>query len=134
MSVIPSGYVSKNIANGAIDPKTNKKFKRCPEHFYPRQVSGEFIVKHIMRFGNISIEQLTKLLIKYRQIHYVTPDENTRLREFQKGTAFEGWEAAYHKAGIELVKDPTKDGGEQSEDPVDDTVQCIGFPKLTLVG
>lgn len=80
--------------------------KKCPEHFYSRQRSGRKIVK-LYESGELTPELLLELLDKYRQVHWVTSEENSRLRTIQKKYDNLPHYKHYEMAGIVLVPRPS---------------------------
>lgn len=101
MSAIWSGYKSKELIKAEA---SNPKAKKCAEHFYPRQVSGWRIVEHMIRYRGISKSKLIQLIEVFTQVHYTTPEENTRLVPYQKYGVFISPEHSYKEANVELVK------------------------------
>ena len=101
MRVLWSGFESEELirrrANG-------EKIKRCPEHFFPRQVAGKRIVDHVCRFKGISINKLREYLEVFCQVHYTTSEENVSLKPYQKTDTFISPEHSYQSAGIKLIK------------------------------
>lgn len=96
-----TGYESKaSLERRKIDPS----YKPTKEHFIPCQFAGEFIVHHIQVYGDINLKYFTIYADLFRQIHYVTKEENQKLRFWQKPNRFTVPEYGYEQVGIELVK------------------------------
>jgi hypothetical protein len=118
-----SGYHSEaalqNINNRKNEVATMKAAgKKCPkssvamwtpEHFYPRQVAGDWLVNYICTHGNITFDTFASMLHDFITVHRVTAEENTRLRPFQKTDTFIRWEDGYQAVGIVLIHDKTGD-------------------------
>lgn len=102
-----TGYESKaSLARRKKDPS----YKPTKEHFIPCQFAGEFIVNHIQVYGDINLKYFSIYANLFRQIHYVTKEENQSLRYWQKPNRFTVPEEGYKEVGIELVK--TTDNAE----------------------
>lgn len=96
-----SGYKSKGLIEAEMkDPKV----KKCPEHFYPRQVAGWKIIEHVMQNKGIARRKLFEYVKEYIQVHYTLPEENTRLVPYQRQGVFISPEVSYKLANVELVK------------------------------
>lgn len=96
-----SGFKSKRLIEAE---QSNPKTKKCPEHFYPRQVAGWRIIEHLIQYRGISRKKLFEYVSVFTQVHYTLPEENTKLIPYQKHGVFISPEHSYKLAEIELVK------------------------------
>jgi hypothetical protein len=118
-----SGYYSVDIFD-AIKLRNEEKAalkaacKKCPkqsvitwtsEHFYPRQVAGDRVVEYVCTHGNIKFDTFVDMVHDFITVHRVTPEENTKLRPFQRIDTFTRWEDSYQAVGIVLVHNKTGD-------------------------
>lgn len=98
-----TGMVSSTLID--INGHRSKIYTR--EHFYSRQQSGRIIIEQYIN-GTLDYRHLLMLLDMFRQVHYVTAQENTRLTPFQNKPEYRhlSWEEQYALAKVVLVKDP----------------------------
>lgn len=96
-----SGFKSRKLIEAE---QLSIKVKKCPEHFYPRQVAGWRIVEHIVRYKGISKKKLCEYIKVFTQVHYTLPEENTKLIPYQKYGVFISPEHSYKLAEVELVQ------------------------------
>lgn len=102
LTYLHSGYESKKSVE---QRKMQKGYEPTAEHYYPRQWAGELMVRHIETFGGITFKQFLAYADTFRQIHWVTKQENKILeRSGQNSTEFDSWQECYERAGIELLK------------------------------
>lgn len=73
-----SGKVSSKL----VDDHGYFKGRKCSEHYYSRQRCGHRIIEAYEQ-GILTMEFCIQLLNKYRQVHWVTPQENTDLSKIQ---------------------------------------------------
>ncbi len=84
----------------------NVKFRHSEDHFHSRQRGGEAIVTLILKtFGqgrSPTYEEVQEIVDKYCHVHYVTKEENHKLKHIME----EGktWEQAYDEGGV-LITD-----------------------------
>lgn len=98
-----SGKVSTKL----VDKNGYLKGRRCSEHFYSRQRCGNRIIEAYEQ-GVLTLEFCIELLDKYRQVHWVTPEENQTLSRIQN-SAEHGRKShveQYELANVVLVDRP----------------------------
>lgn len=98
-----SGMVSTSL----VDDYGYLSGKRCSEHFYSRQRCGHRIIR-AYECGELTLEFCIDLLNKYRQVHWVTPQENTALSKIQnsKEHGSKSHAEQYALSGIEMIPNP----------------------------
>lgn len=79
------------------------------EHFYPRQWSGYLIINYIIKNKGIEFTLLVDLLRVFSQVHYVMPDENSRLEYYQRPDRFNDWREGYDEICGPLIRVKDKD-------------------------
>lgn len=108
LPVIWTGYESKL----SLLKRESSLYKPRKEHFFPRQWAGEKIVRETLKHRPISLRLLFSMFFMFCHVHYVTKEENDRLRPFQRFDKFEfndsnDWlkfaSTSYQKAGIALI-------------------------------
>ena len=62
------------------------------------------MIHHIQVYGDIRLPYFTRYIDIFRQVHYVTKEENQKLRYWQMPNRFTVPEYGYDQEGIELVK------------------------------
>ncbi len=93
-----SGMVSESLAK-------NSSLDKVVEHQYPRKISAKNLLAVDWNKVDNPIEELKNLYYtKYGRFNYVTKEENSKLRAFQKEGVFVTPEEAYTKCNIQLVK------------------------------
>ena len=91
--------------SGFISPEALDTGKECEEHMFPRKIAAEALLTTVPD----TIEELEHVCnTLYLRFHIVTPEQNTRLRPYQKREVFTTPTAAYEKAGISLIEDPRR--------------------------
>lgn len=95
-----SGYMSSALADS--QGYRIVKRKACNEHFYSRMRSGRRIIE-IFDAGGLTIDILCALLDKYRTVHLVTEQENSRLSTIQNQNLTLCHREHYRLAGITLI-------------------------------
>ena len=95
-----TGYASLGLLKsfhpqtGVVNPKISE------EHVYPRKVAARLLIENL----NLNGEELLSLFKnEYGRLHYITPDENKSVIQFQKDSVFKRPEEAYKLAKIELI-------------------------------
>jgi hypothetical protein len=93
-----SGMISESLAN-------NPSLKKVVEHEYPRKISAKNLLAVNWENVDNPVEELKNLYYtKYGRFNYVTKEENSKLRVFQKGGIFTTPKESYAKCNIQLVK------------------------------
>lgn len=97
-----TGQVSVDM----VDRKLHDfRVKPCPEHYLSRQRGGEALVNLIAPAILTGIDPpriiIQNIALTYCAVHYTTPEENARLKHFQKHNHDE---TAYSRAGIVLIE------------------------------
>ena len=101
-------YISQNASlwTGKISENAFKNLKSkkkiTKDHQYPRKIAGKelFENKQLLQNNKISVKQLFEE--KYGRFNYITPEENGKLRPFQKEENFISVEHSYREAKILL--------------------------------
>lgn len=93
-------------SQAAIRAKLNDvKFRHSEDHYMSRQRGGEELVQLILtRFGDgisPSLDEVEKIIQRYRRVHYVTKDENNTLKHIMEPG--KEWQVAYSEAGVLLT-------------------------------
>jgi len=116
MSVIWTGYASRSaVLKKLKDPK----YKPTKDHFHSRQRGGEKLVRLMLkRFGEGKLpgfDEVKAIVDKYREVHYVTSQENNKLKNLMDVPCTH--KQAYEQAQIEIIqaKDLFGKRGRQSE-------------------
>jgi hypothetical protein len=102
MSTIWTGYASHACVRKKLrDPA----YKPTKDHFHSRQRGGEKLVRLMLkRYGEgvlPSFEEVKKIVDKYREVHYVTAEENNKLKNLMNIPCTH--KQAYEQAKIEVV-------------------------------
>jgi hypothetical protein len=103
MSNLWSGYASHAVIHKKV---RNFNTTASADHYHSRQRCGEEIAILIKRcFGEGRVpkdDEVVRIVRKARRVHYVTSEENQRLRKFMA----EGltWKQAYKAASVKLVE------------------------------
>lgn len=98
-----TGKISKAALKSFHPASGVKKPKFSEEHIYPRKVAARFLIE------NDGLDLFKLFTEKFGRLHYITPDENKAVIQFQKDAVFTMPEDAYRKANIELVSVKVKD-------------------------
>jgi hypothetical protein len=88
---IHTGLISEECAN------RNKGDRKTKEHYFGRLESAKVIMDQIAK--NKSFDRIIAVVKSRSRVHYTTPEENTRLKNY--GHLF--WREAYRRAGINLI-------------------------------
>lgn len=104
-SMLWSKMISLNAVK-SFDPRLNSlPPKLTKDHFYPRKVSAQKLLKYKWEESDDPLSKLYELYIsQIGRFHYVTPKENRLLMSFQKTPVFVSPKEAYHSAGIFLIQ------------------------------
>lgn len=106
VSTIPSGLVSSSLV---WYHEPTKAYYRNPkvthEHYITRTNTCRTIANTFLD-GNLTEQKLTDIIEEGRMVHFVSEDENLRLRVYQQSDDYPTWQEQYAAAGIELVPDP----------------------------
>lgn len=79
--------------------------KLTKEHEFPRKLAArEALTSELENLKMIEDKLCELYMSKYGKFNYVTKNENTTLRKFQKDTNFVSPDVSYSKAGIKLVE------------------------------
>lgn len=70
------------------------------EHVYPRKVAAKQLLETDRLDGDSMLDAFTS---RYAQVHYITPDENKVVTQFQRTSVFRSPEEAYRLAGISFI-------------------------------
>lgn len=102
MSTIWTGYASAScVQNKLKDPA----YKQTKDHFHSRQRGGELLVRLMLkRYGEgkmPSFGEVKKIVDKYREVHYVTADENNKLKNLMNVPCTH--KQAYEQADIRII-------------------------------
>lgn len=73
------------------------------EHFYPRLLAGQQILKFIFEHGGIMMHELRSFFEVFRQVHYTTVNENQKLKKVQDTKTFTDWQSTYKEMCSPLV-------------------------------
>lgn len=103
MSTIWTGYASLSAVQKKLK---DSKYKPTKDHFHSRQRGGEKLVHLLLtRYGEgkmPSFEEVKKIVDKYREVHYVTSEENNKLKNLMNVPCTH--KQAYLQAKIEIIK------------------------------
>lgn len=116
MSTIWTGYASPACVQKKLKTPSYKPTK---DHFHSRQRGGERLVRLMIKcFGEGKLppfEEVKKIVDKYREVHYVTAQENNRLKHLMVVPCTH--KQAYEQAKIEVIlaKDLFGKRGRQSK-------------------
>jgi hypothetical protein len=96
-----TGKISK-CAKEALEE--NNKTRLTKEHQFPRKIAAKELLMEVENIKNkkVSLQKLYEE--KYAKFNFVTPQENAKLKKYQKDTIFINSETAYKSAGIELFE------------------------------
>ena len=102
----PSGLVSESLVY-FHEPTSRyyRKGKYTEEHFKTRTKTCREICEAYLN-GELTDVLLYTLLDVGREVHFVTKEENERVRRYQQDHAITSWEEEYQACGITLVEDP----------------------------
>lgn len=103
MSTIWTGYAS----HAAVQNKLKQgSYKPTKDHFHSRQRGGERLVRLMLKRygeGNIpSFDEVQRIVDKYREVHYVTTEENNKLKNLMNVPCTH--KQAYEQADIRIIK------------------------------
>ncbi len=116
----PSGLVSKSLVH-FHEPTSRyyRKGKYTEEHFKTRTKTCREVCENYLN-GTLTDGLLHALLDEGREVHFVTKEENERVRRYQQDHAITSWEEEYDACGIELVEDPGMFGNSKYYYIIDD--------------
>ena len=101
-----TGYISVQALK-AFHPESNVlKPKLSEEHVYPRKVAARLLLENKDLNGKLLHQLFNE---QFGRLHYITPDENKAVIQFQKDAIFNLPEEAYKLAKIDLIKVERKD-------------------------
>ncbi len=103
---MPSDWTGMASQSAIKNKLAGNKIKHSEDHFYSRQRGGEQIVRLIKkryREGRSpTFEEVKIIFNKYRHVHYVTKQENNKLKHIM--APGKSWREAYEEAGVILTK------------------------------
>lgn len=74
--------------------------EKVPEHFYPRHWAGLTMMNYFLRSKCVTKDDIRLFFEVFRQVHYTTAKENSKLRKFQNADIFVDWHIAYREANV----------------------------------
>lgn len=102
MSTIWTGYASVAAVQKKLKDPT---YKYTKDHFRSRQRGGEKLVRLMLRrFGEgkcPTFEEVKKIVDRYREVHYVTSEENNKLKNLMDVPCTH--KQAYEQANIQIM-------------------------------
>lgn len=116
MSTIWTGYASPTCVQKKLK---NPSYKPTKDHFHSRQRGGEKLVHLMIKyFGKGKVppfKEVKAIVDKYREVHYVTTEENNRLKHLMVTPCTH--KQAYLQANIKVIfaKDLFGKRGRQSK-------------------
>lgn len=101
MTPIHSGLISERCIRIRLQTGTSKK---TDEHFMGRQQGGEKCLNSVLLSGTVDPQVIKGIVDTYRQVHYTSAEENTKLNSIIKANpGFENdWRLPYRELGIKL--------------------------------
>jgi hypothetical protein len=103
MPVIWTGYASAAAVQKKIK---DSKYKPTKDHFHSRQRGGQKLVRLMIKyFGKGELPpfaEVKKIVDKYREVHYITSQENNKLKHLMDVPCTH--KQAYEQAKIEILK------------------------------
>ena len=96
-----TGKISRKALKALHPDSENSDFKLSEEHVYPRKVAACMLLR------DSSLNSQTMELIfreQYGRLHYITPEENKNVIQYQRAEVFSNPEEAYRQAGIHLIE------------------------------
>lgn len=103
---LPETYTNKASKRALMSKFNDETFTWCKEHHWPRQASGEALVRKVADLKAVNDEMVFKFLIRVTEVNFVTPEENMLLKRYQKSHEFVDPVQSYKRAGIELLDWP----------------------------
>ena len=103
---VPFNFIGWESDNYIAAKEADKTTKPTPEHIYPRQFDGEFILSHLTTKGEISYDMFSRYVDVFSQTAKVLSEENVRLEKYQKSHLFVQPELSYMAAGVNVTTDP----------------------------
>jgi hypothetical protein len=99
-----SGFVSETAINEHHPENESLKPRLTKDHYYARKRAARDLLKSEWQNDEQSVKKIMQLFQdKFGRFHYVTPTENSRLKQHQEGDDATPDEA-YKAAGIKLTK------------------------------
>ena len=101
-----TGFVSAQALKAFHPESKVLKPKLSEEHVYPRKVAARLLFENKNLDGKLLYQLFND---QFGRLHYITPDENKAVIQFQKDAIFKLPEEAYKLAKIELLKVESSD-------------------------
>lgn len=102
---MPNVWTGKASHQAILRKLSNSKFRHSEDHYHSRQRGGEEIVKLIIACYKSkrkpSRREIKAIIDKYCQVHYVTKEENHKLKYTMEPN--KTWEQAYKECDVKLV-------------------------------
>ena len=89
--------------SGFITQEALDSGNETQEHMFPRKIAAEGLLTDVPETPEELMRQCDAIYLRF---HIVTPKQNKDLCPHQKRDVFTTPDAAYEKAGIELIPDP----------------------------
>lgn len=103
---LPSIYSGKASALALIQ-KRMYNVEWVAEHEWPRQLTGEFLIRACRKYGDVELPWLREFLFEFMHVNRTTRAENEMLKAYYKDTrALESPQEAYTTVGINLLDWP----------------------------
>lgn len=96
---LPKIHSGKASANAVVKKLNDPTWQPSKDHYHTRKAGGMRLMQ-LLDQDVLTKNEVSNILLQYSQVHYVTSEENTMLRKFQRVNPA----TAYTDANITLVE------------------------------